>query len=638
LEEIDEQNWEYAHRLFQCVAAASRPLRVNELAEFLAFDFEAGSTPTLLADWRPEDPARTVLSTCTSLFAIVETHGGPPIVQFAHFSVKEYLMSARLAKADETISRFHVSMTPAHTVVAQSCLGVLLHLDENVTRDGLENFPLAEYAAEHWVGHARFGSVSSNMQDGMKRLFDPSRGHLSAWVSIYDTERPRRQSEQFCLSKARATSLHYAAFYGMHDVVEFLIVERFQDVNGLGFDKGAPLHVASRRRRADVAQLPLEHGAGAEIQYDDKCTPLLLTSQHGHAEVTRILLKYGADREARDYKTRTPLLLASQRGHLEVARLLLSYGADREARDYRNRTPLLLASQGGHVDITRVLLRHGADKEARGYTRHTSLHLASQGGHVEVARELLEHGADREARDNYEYTPLLLASERGHVGVARILLKYGADKEARNFHYERTPLLLASRHGHVEVARVLLEHGADRDALDDYGCTPLHLASRNGHVETTRVLREHGADTGALDDYGCVPLHLASRNEHVEITRILREHSADTGAQDEGGWRPLEITSIHRPVEFAGALLEHGADVKAKKDRDSLNEVQEEKILLKHGADENEESDVKGPTLLDQASEHGEHGSMGATRVLLEYDVNEDTQDVNETPLHLTTG
>jgi hypothetical protein len=72
LEEIDEQNWEYAHRLFQCVAAASRPLRVDELAEFLAFDFEAGSTPTFLADWRPEDPAHAVLSVCSSLLAIVE--------------------------------------------------------------------------------------------------------------------------------------------------------------------------------------------------------------------------------------------------------------------------------------------------------------------------------------------------------------------------------------------------------------------------------------------------------------------------------------------------------------------------------------------------------------------------------------
>ena len=58
LEEIDEKNWDYAHRLFQCVAATSRPLHVEELAEFLAFDFkpDAGSTPTFLADWVSEDP------------------------------------------------------------------------------------------------------------------------------------------------------------------------------------------------------------------------------------------------------------------------------------------------------------------------------------------------------------------------------------------------------------------------------------------------------------------------------------------------------------------------------------------------------------------------------------------------------
>jgi hypothetical protein len=163
LEEIDEQNWEYAYRLFQCVAAASRPLHVEELAEFLAFDFEAGSTPTFLADWRPEDPAHTVLSMCSSLLAIVKVHDGAPVVQFAHFSVKEYLTSARLSKATGSICRFHVSMTPAHTIVAQACLGVLLCLDENITQDSLENFPLAEYAAKHWVGHTQFENVSPNM-------------------------------------------------------------------------------------------------------------------------------------------------------------------------------------------------------------------------------------------------------------------------------------------------------------------------------------------------------------------------------------------------------------------------------------------------------------------------------------------
>ena len=120
-----------------------------------------------------------MLSICSSLLAVVRQDDGSPVVQFAHFSVKEYLTSARLTEAKDTISHFHVSMTAAHTIVAQASLGVLLHLDEGVTKDSLENFPLAEYVAEHWVGHARFENVSSNVEDGMKRLFDPIRSHFS---------------------------------------------------------------------------------------------------------------------------------------------------------------------------------------------------------------------------------------------------------------------------------------------------------------------------------------------------------------------------------------------------------------------------------------------------------------------------
>jgi hypothetical protein len=124
LEEIGLKKRKYAHLIFQCVAAASRPLLLSELAEFFAIDFEAGSTPTLLADRRLEDPAHTVLSVCSSLLVIVEPGSGSPVVQFAHFSVKEYLTSVRLAGAKDTISRFHVSMSAAHTIVARACCWV----------------------------------------------------------------------------------------------------------------------------------------------------------------------------------------------------------------------------------------------------------------------------------------------------------------------------------------------------------------------------------------------------------------------------------------------------------------------------------------------------------------------------------
>src|SRR6266567_5015767 len=171
LQGINRANWEFAHRMFQFVSVASRPLRVKELADLLAFDFKAGSIPKFYEDCRLENPADAVLSTCSTLLAIVNDRGSP-VIQFSHFSVKEFLTSTRLAEATDNISRrYHVSMTPAHTLVAQACLGILLHLDKDVTRDSLEDFPLAEYSAEHWADHARFEDVSRNVEDGMKQLF-----------------------------------------------------------------------------------------------------------------------------------------------------------------------------------------------------------------------------------------------------------------------------------------------------------------------------------------------------------------------------------------------------------------------------------------------------------------------------------
>jgi len=173
LREINEANWELAHRLLQIVAVSFRPLHVEELAEILAFDFETHPIPTFHEDWRMEDPLDAVLSICSTLLAIVDTEGSP-VIEFSHISVKEFLTSHRLAETKDEISRrYHISMIPAHTLAAQACLGILLHLDQNVTGDSLLNFPLAEYAEEYGLDHAQFENVSQNGEDGIKRLFDP---------------------------------------------------------------------------------------------------------------------------------------------------------------------------------------------------------------------------------------------------------------------------------------------------------------------------------------------------------------------------------------------------------------------------------------------------------------------------------
>ena len=63
-----------AYRLLQCLVVDVRPLRVEERAELLVFDFQASSSggiPNLKADWRGDDHEEAVLSTCSSLITIV---------------------------------------------------------------------------------------------------------------------------------------------------------------------------------------------------------------------------------------------------------------------------------------------------------------------------------------------------------------------------------------------------------------------------------------------------------------------------------------------------------------------------------------------------------------------------------------
>jgi hypothetical protein len=169
LREIKKPNRDHARRLLECLVAAIRPLRVEELAEVLAIDFNAEGVPELNASWRWEDQERALLTSCSSLIAIVDT-GPSRVVQFSHFSVKEYLTSERLATSSQDISRYHITFETAHTNLAQVCVSILLQLDDHDEQDDVgKNAPLAVYAAEYWVRHAQFEGVTSRIK-GMEDL------------------------------------------------------------------------------------------------------------------------------------------------------------------------------------------------------------------------------------------------------------------------------------------------------------------------------------------------------------------------------------------------------------------------------------------------------------------------------------
>ena len=491
LKEIKKPNQDHAHRLLQCLVVAIRPLDVKELAEVLAVDFDdADGIPKLKMNWRWEDEEQALLSSCSSLITIIEADDSR-VVQFSHFSVKEYLTSARLVTSNADVLRYHIDLEAAHTILAQACMGVLLQSDNGVEESGAAEkmYPLAEYAAEHWVTHAQFERVSSFLRKAMECLFDLDMPYFVAWVQLYDIDTlPSKESSSlhyFAVdSKSSATTLYFAALCGFQDLVEHLVVKYPQHVNAIGGRYVTPLIAALAGRHFQTAKYLHHKGAHVDI--------------HGN----------GGD---------TALCSAAYYGDLEMVHVLLDLEADVNDGGMNNWPPIYSASHGPYPwysptsfnnpqllpDVARLLLERGADVNARiDHLRdegRTPLHAAADLGRVEVAHVLLEYGANVGAEDNKGRTPL---------------------HDAMNY---RT----IKKFGKVEVVRVLLEHGANVGAEDNEGRTPLHLAAKCGEIEVVRLLLEHGANIGAEDDGGETALQVASAVGDDETMKLLLEHDAN---------------------------------------------------------------------------------------------------------------
>ena len=343
----------------QCLVAAVRPLQVNELAEVLAFDFSVEGIPKLNPGWRWEDQEEAVMSACSSLVMIVKD-GDSRVVQFSHFSVKEFLTANRLVEPIKDVSRFHIRLEAAHTILAQACLGALLRLDDDVDRDKIKDFPLARYAAQYWPTHARVENVSSRIKDGMECLFDADKPYFATWLWIYNEDQGYSMYTM-CPEKPDAVPLYYAAMLGFRDLAKHLIDEHPEHVIAQGGEIVTPMHAAARVGHADILSLLLEHGADLEGRAKYNMTPLHQASWNGRLEAARLLLDHGADINAREEEDWTPLHCAARtRNNIQVVQLLLERGADANARDVHGRTPSQHAVEVElEQEIVELLSTHG---------------------------------------------------------------------------------------------------------------------------------------------------------------------------------------------------------------------------------------------------------------------------------------
>jgi ankyrin repeat protein len=494
LQDIPERMQRDAHRIIQWLTVSSRPMRVDELAEVFAinFDAETSGIPQFDPSWRPSNAETAVLSACSTLVSVVNDGSGK-VVQFAHFSVKEYLTSDRITNS-APVYHFHVLPNPAHTLLSKACLSVLLQLDYSIDDTKIRNFPLASYAAKHWMDHARFEDVSSHIRHGMDILFDRSKPHLAAWIWLFEVGRYNRSPHP---TLPDAAPLYYAALCGIHILVERLLDAHSQDVNSRGGLYRTPLFAALGKEHPDISLLLLERGADVESRDRSGHTALYMSSSRGYSEVVRSLIDRGANLntgcEDQDddfnYVKWTPLFVASKNGRLEVAKMLLEHGADVNHQDSYGKSPLHIASRHSSTDLALLLLNHGANHNALDTRERDALHFASSEGQVAVVTLLLKYGMNLDTRSQSGSIPLHYAAMRGQLEVLQLLLDYGTDVNTQNI-YRWTALHLSAWNGHLQIAEVLLTLGADLHAQTDQGETPFQLALRKGHTQVARLLLE----------------------------------------------------------------------------------------------------------------------------------------------------
>ena len=363
---IDEESVYDARRILTLLCCAKRPLTVSELIDGTAV--ELGDNPRLNPDGRllGEDDIR---SACPGLIEVdAQPDDEESTVRIAHFSVQEYLESERILQ-NKAVT-FSVRRPEAHAEIASICLTYLL--EPGLSRNSMEVYPLALYAAKTWHEHFRDGDENMHhVSHQALRLFRSSGGELENWVAIWnvDSHDGRRNPDGEVPSP-----IYYASYLGLDLILSKLLCE---NLLGSSFSGLSP-----------PASSDLVNARGGYYG-----NALQAASRNDHTAIIELLLSKGADVNAQGGPFGNALHAASCRGHAVNVELLLSKGADVNAQGGYFSNALQAASYNGHTAIIELLLSKGADVNAQGGPFGNALHAASYDGHTAIVELLLSKGA-----------------------------------------------------------------------------------------------------------------------------------------------------------------------------------------------------------------------------------------------------
>jgi ankyrin repeat protein len=452
----------YARTAFMWLIHCHRPMGLNELAVAAVVDPEIQFNEAMRLTTDDD-----ILEICGSF---LKGGRGNRIIEFAHFSVHEFLTSAVMP--DNSPNDYYVDKESANVLLLKSCFSYLrsslpVSLLRRFEVERIDKFSV--YASLTWPIFARQHRNSS------QQVYEFLHGDFfSSWSSIWQASIWRakfiRKDRMSSFTQISAPNpLYVAVSLSLLSVVK-TILDKGASPNQVGGLLSYPIFAAINTEQRNV--VVLLNAADVNVKMMDGRTPFRFGFSISPVfaaideEVLTMLLRAGADVNLKTTDGRTPLHFAAETGTLPIIRLLVNWQADVTA-EHAGLTPLAIALQTLEVPFPR-------EPERKRFVLEN----------LDEMFPLLSNGKE------VQFIAKVLAGviKRDHLNTAKILVQE-SDPSVLNHQDSdgNTPLHLASL-GTIRMAEFLLEAGADDMIENNAGFRPIDIAARAENTPMLKIL------------------------------------------------------------------------------------------------------------------------------------------------------
>ena len=544
-----------AEKALSYIYCSKRPLTMTELLAALG----VGHKSTGRQQFAP--PEANVLRNAT---AGLISFGANDIVSLVHYSLQEFF-----DRNPETL------ISDPEFDLANTCLTYIMFSNIQKRSSGdpynmLNELPFLDYASNYFAAHAMdYQHDESLLQKLLVFLTCTEKvlrvaeirllqeiGIASRTVSISDlnfelnlrTENmsalhfvahlglcyvfERMFNFGFYTDECSETSLREAAWYGSHNIVQYLVAKNVA-LNALDLQGDSALTLAIKSRHMSIVSTLITAGADPNFFCEGSLSPLELAVQARSTQILSILLKHCKFAELTPHTKQHLFFDAGRSGNKDIIQTLL------DSKGEFDKTRL-----DWEVDYGIEALKgafHSEDKDMSSFLLHNIPPL------------------QKECCDLNS----LLYSRFCDKPIMQSLLQLGADINP-SLPFKEPLISHWIVNGDKDILRLLLENGANFNAVGSNSFTPLHCAIAVRDTEKVLLLLEKGANPNVADSDGFAPLYYAVLGGNIEIILLLLEHGAKPDSNDNEGWTPSHFAILRKESKIILRELNTSKAITAK--------------------------------------------------------------------------